>query len=1211
MRGKAPLFLKEPHVRHALILILILSKMLLAAPDSAEDQVKTFTVAPGFSIELVAADPDFQKVVDIAFDDAGRMWAVTAVEYPVDGNENPAAAKLLFEKGGRDKVLVFDNIYAGGRAKPRIFAEGLSMPMAVMPLKNGVLIGHGPEILWLEDTDGDGKADKREVVLSGFGIQDSHLMPHRFVRGPGEWIYMAQGAFNNSNVKAKDGKTTSFNQCKVGRFKADGSVFEVAGVGLNNIWGFVIDRQGEYFIQEANDMGYPLVPFYLGASYPGIGNHKVKPYSPWQPSLAKFQMGGTGLSGLALSDDRSGGYPAPYNTAIFLANPITRCIQAVNVLKEGGGHKLEKLPDFITSKDEWFRPIAIHFGPDGCLYIVDWYNKIISHNEVPRNHPDRDRTRSRIWRVRANNVKPAEVPNVVAAPEASMLKMLFGPSNWQARAAWRQITDRKMSTLLPQLLAVVEDTAKPVDERILALWSAENLQKLDPVLLARLSKESQRTIRREAVRVMGEQALPSMVVLPILQPLAEDRDFQVRTEVIRTLEKLEPGTETVELLVRMIRDVPQGPETKKKAEPAAVEAANIEFERSLIRSALEKNAQPLAAFMDSPKAQALPLENRMFAALALDAKVAASRIAAAVPQLKRPLSNDEVVLLAQNAGDPAIAAVFSAQLKNEAAQVQMLQLMLQLKDRLQIPEVTTQIAAAASAMLKRDGGEGNHELLVKLTAAFRTKELEPEVLAFMKREGLSKTRQLLGLKALREINAVQPDLFHQLALSSSGDDMQREAVGALASLKNDRANALLMELWPSLPPAMRKIAVDRLTSSAEGGRALLGAIKSNAIRRDEIDGYALDKLKTVLGDDAELAALMQKWAGKMKKVLRLSGGVDDYADTKIELKDAFTIETWVKFDAGLGNMDSLLGAPKGPSFNFYDSKLRAYWGEDGDMIVAPKPTPTEAWTHLAITRNADGAFKLYVNGALEADKSKTSKRNFPGLDVGRSSVATGTAALMTEFRVWNIERSADEIWDTWNRSLQDEPRPAALTHYFATPESWGKLHGTAKLESTMDLPPLVSATEARELKEKFETMRKRAEAPGDVTQGKAIFTKMCMQCHKVGNEGAEIGPPLSGAGAMGTEALLRAMLTPSAAVEAGYRSFRVETRDNEIIEGFMLTNDKDSVVIRQPNRENQIVPRAKVKRAAFTAMSIMPEGQLEALKPEEVSHLFTYLKTLK
>ena len=294
-----------------------------------------------------------------------------------------------------------------------IFADNLVMPLGVLPYKDGAFVQYGPDIRFYRDTNGDGRADKFDVVLTGFGTQDSHLFPHQFTRVPGGFALVAQGLFNYSTVRRPEGKPFAdglkevvFNQCKLARFTLDGARFENLTSGPNNIWGLTISREGETWIQEANDIGRPIVPYEPGTLVVTGSKDRLRPYQPLQPAtLNPPQMGGTGLSGLALADDRDTPFKSKLATeagakVFFLANPITSTINVIKATPEGPRYRYEKLADFVTTPDRWFRPVAIAFGPDGCLYITDWYNKIISHNEVPRNHPDRDKTRGRIWRVR-------------------------------------------------------------------------------------------------------------------------------------------------------------------------------------------------------------------------------------------------------------------------------------------------------------------------------------------------------------------------------------------------------------------------------------------------------------------------------------------------------------------------------------------------------------------------------------------------------------------------------------------------------------------------------------------------------------------------------------------------------------------------------------------------------------------------------------------
>ena len=155
---------------------------------------------------------------------------MTAFEYPLDANETPAEARALFARGGRDRVLVFDAPTAAGRQKPRVFAEGLAIPLGLLPYKNGAFVQYDGEIRFYEDTNADGRADKFTPVLTGFGIEDSHLFPHQFTRAPGGWILMAQGAFNYSKVRTGLGDVTTYNKTKLARFTPSASSLDPADV---------------------------------------------------------------------------------------------------------------------------------------------------------------------------------------------------------------------------------------------------------------------------------------------------------------------------------------------------------------------------------------------------------------------------------------------------------------------------------------------------------------------------------------------------------------------------------------------------------------------------------------------------------------------------------------------------------------------------------------------------------------------------------------------------------------------------------------------------------------------------------------------------------------------------------------------------------------------------------------------------------------------
>src|SRR6266404_2551548 len=623
-----------------------------ASPLTGEEEQTTFTLPPGFQIELVAAEPDGGKFVAISFDHAGRMWTMTAFEYPLDANETPGEARALFARGGRDRVLVFDTPTAPGRQKPRVFAEGLAIPLGLLPYKNGAFVQYDGEVRLYEDTNGDGHANRFTPVLSGFGIEDSHLFPHQFTRAPGGWVLMAQGAFNYSKVKTGLGDVTDYNKTKLAHFTPDGKRFEIIGWGPCNIWGLVIDRLGEIFIQEANDQGWPMMPFLEGASYPLCGDDVPRPYAPPFPKLAEREMGGTGLSGLAFSEGGDS-FPGAFRDVFYIATPITGRIQAIRCHRGsdpldtrhsrldhfGNGWRLEPLPDFVQCADPWFRPVAIQFGPDGCLYIVDWYNKIISHNEVPRNHPERDKTRGRIWRVRHES-QPARinVPNLYKASGKELLVHLRAANTWEVNAAWQEIVDRRDVSLAPQLAKIVMDDKQPNDLRIRALWSLEGLGKVEMKDLEKFAAAKHRALRKEALRVARANA-SRLRHGPKIAALAEqglaDPDRLVRQEAIRLLGVMVSDSDVtspvpqqwiVDLLIKAAVRMPDVRHDKWSEYFAA-------FERYLIRMNLEGKRSALAAWFeandeglngDQPARHA-------FAALALGGAEGARKLAQSLP----------------------------------------------------------------------------------------------------------------------------------------------------------------------------------------------------------------------------------------------------------------------------------------------------------------------------------------------------------------------------------------------------------------------------------------------------------------------------------------------------------------------------------------------------------------------------------------------------
>ncbi|MCX6920315.1 MAG: DUF1080 domain-containing protein [Verrucomicrobia bacterium] len=1175
---------------------------------SAEEQQKLFKLPEGFEIELFAKESaDLGKFIMLIFDQQGRAWSSTALEYPVDANENPAAAEALYKSHARDKVIIFDKPFESGLHQPRAFADGLAIPEGVLPYKDGAVVQHGHDIVFLRDTDADGKADKREVLLTGFGVQDSHLFPHQFTRAPFGWMWLAQGAFNKGTVVTTKGDQIDFPSTRMARFRPDGSFFEPTSVGPCNIWGLVLTGEGEVFIQEANDFGYPVMPFHEYAFYPGCADRLAKSYQPPFPIQAPdFKMGGTGLSGLALSD--VGVWPKGFDGVMYVANPITSKVNALRQQREGSGYRLEHLDDFVTCEDPFFRPIAMTMGPDGCLYVVDWYNKIISHNEVARNHPDRDKQSGRIWRIKPKGFVPQVVPDYTKLSSAELITRLGSKITADAHLAWQTLADRgHEEATSAALLAIAEDASASSARRIQALWVlSEHGHKIGP-LAVRLLADSNRNVRREAVNALRHFGAWASH-LDALVALAADPDAEVRAAAIKTLG--EASVKSPAALGALMRfagpslDAPNAPDRRGKPIKVGV-AYERDFERFLIRMYLERQPEAVATFLASPEAKSLPAEGRMFAALALDPKVGAPLIAELVGQLNRAPGPDELFAVAKTLDQSASVAVLRKLLANAAVRNRVVELLLVTRTDLDPAKVGPVVAEAAQAMLKQ--GAAERALAAQLIGGFQLLALEDNLLAMVARED-SRRDALIGLQQLR---TTKPEAIAAL-VGTSPVEISNLALRALVVSRSPQASVLAMKLYPTLAVNDRKLVLDGISGTKAGAKAIATGLADKSIAVADIEIPVAEKLAIALGDSPELVIVSAQLGGVFRSVLALDGSNDAVANANISLKGPFTIETWVRLDGKIDNNDSILGAPGVLDLNFAGGIFRAYFGGTiRDAVVSAKPISPDIWTHVAFSRDAAGILRIYQDGELTGTSKISVPHNLPGLTIGWSTPKGGTLGAFAEYRVWNVERKPAEVRANMTRTFAGEPLPKSLVFASAKGDAaWGKLGTGAKVVRSTDSPPLLNAAQFAALETKTAHYFTLAQKSGDVGKGKAVVA-LCQACHMINGQGGLIGPNLSGAGAMGMEGVIRNIVDPNAAIEAAYRIFQVKLKAGEVVEAFYVSEDATAYVLRQPGGADRRIPKAEVSATKYLRRSIMPEGLLDGFTDEQVTDLFTYLKTLK
>lgn len=354
---------------------------------SPADERNGFHVPSGFVVELVAAEPEIAKPMNLAFDAKKRLWVTQSVQYPFPAKEG--------EKGADSIAVLEDRDGDGNFETKTIFADGLNIPIGILPYGDGVIAFSIPNLWFFRDTDGDGVCDERRVILGPFDTsRDTHGMVNALRDGGDGWIYACHGFNNVSKLRGTDGHAIELTSGNVFRFRPDGSRVEQFTSGQVNPFGMTRDDFGFWFTADCHSK--PITQLLKGGCYPSFG--RPDDGLGFLPPMMDHLHGSTAISGIAHVG--AGVFPKAYRGNLLSGNVMTCRINRNRVEYRGATAKAIEMPDLLTSDDPWFRPVDLQFGPDGALYVADFYNKIIGHYEVPLDHPDRDRTSGRIWRIR-------------------------------------------------------------------------------------------------------------------------------------------------------------------------------------------------------------------------------------------------------------------------------------------------------------------------------------------------------------------------------------------------------------------------------------------------------------------------------------------------------------------------------------------------------------------------------------------------------------------------------------------------------------------------------------------------------------------------------------------------------------------------------------------------------------------------------------------
>jgi putative heme-binding domain-containing protein len=504
---------------------------LKTIPDpDPELERRTFQVAEGFEVNLFAADPLLAKPIQMNFDAAGRLWVACSEVYP----------QIKPGQKANDKIIILEDTDGDGKAdKTTVFADGLFIPTGVEPGDGGAYIANSTELIHIVNSK-DGRRER--VILSGFGTEDTHHILHTFRWGPDGMLYFNQSIYIHSHIETPYG-VRRLEAGGVWQFRPETMQLEVFLRGFCNPWGHHFDRGGQSFVTDGafgEGINYGLP----GASYVFAKDSTriLSGLNPGSPKHCGLEI----LSGRHLPESWRGNAV----TNDFRGHRVCRFVLS----EDGAGYASQEKAELIKTNHPAFRPIDVKMGPDGAIYIADWYNPIIQHGEVDFRDPRRDHTHGRIWRVTAKGRPLVKRPQLVGASTETLLDALKAPEDWTRHFAKRVLKERGKE-VLPRVAAWVQglDPKEPNYEHHLleALWTYQSLDVVEPNVLKTLLTAKDHHARAAATRVIQYWHARLVDSLALLTPRVADSHPQVRLEAVRGLGKIQ-NTQVAEIALRAL-----------------------------------------------------------------------------------------------------------------------------------------------------------------------------------------------------------------------------------------------------------------------------------------------------------------------------------------------------------------------------------------------------------------------------------------------------------------------------------------------------------------------------------------------------------------------------------------------------------------------------------------------------------------------------------
>jgi putative membrane-bound dehydrogenase-like protein len=783
-------------------------------PKTPAEEHATFKIANGFKIELVASEPAIVDPVAMCFDEKGRLFVCEMRGYPNGGigagMESRGKIKLLEDRDG-------DGVFETSH----VFAEGLRFPMGITPYKDGVIVAVAPDIVYLQDTDGDGKADKNTVLYTGFNLANIQQMVNGLQWGLDNWIYGCAGN-DGGIVTSKEKQNAPLVSLRNRGFRfrpwIASSLEPTSGGGQ---YGLTTDDYQHWFTATNSEHLKQIVlpdPYlrrnpYLAVSAVTINIpehgaaakvYRISPFEPWRVERTTRRAGSPDAKRFPPTELVPGGFitsacspliytadlfPGAYRGNNFVCDPANNLIHHEVLVEKGSVFAAKRVdPDseFLASTDNWFRPVQTAIAPDGSMYVLDFYREVI---ETPLSLPDdikkklnlESRGRGRIWRIAPEGFKAAKLPDFASMPGSDLLNELASLNSSRRITAQRLIVERQPK-LAGAMLGLKLKSAVGNPGRANMLWTLRGLGQLDADDLLPIYDDPAPGLREQALRLSEELFAKSPILRKRAALLTEDLNSRVRFQLALSAGELLPSEAAV-ILAELLQKDAGDPWIQVAALSSSANCSAALIETLLLKSANPTVLSRLAAMTGAKGEQG---EIVRLLGLIAEGKGGAASSAALLDGLGQGTRNGKNAFSAWWTNPPAGAA----------------EVMKKLHGRFEKAATTVKDESAPPAE--------------RVAAA--------------------------GLLALGPFKLAS--VLAEVLTPASPGDLQSAAIRSLAAHTDAKVGELLLSGWAGYGPAIRREVLDALIARPDRMLKLLEAIEKKQVSPNELDPARITLLKT-------------------------------------------------------------------------------------------------------------------------------------------------------------------------------------------------------------------------------------------------------------------------------------------------------------------------------------------------------------------------------